>query len=157
MAYAARQGFSDLSVSSAGTRAVIGHPIHRDAALVLQRLGGDSSHFIARQITPKIASSADLILTMTRAHRDDVLECAPHRLHRTFTMIEAFLLATAHNARTVSNLASLRPQVSTDESLDIPDPIGHSAEVFATVGAQIADLLPPIIDICRRSATSGAE
>jgi hypothetical protein len=29
---------------------------------------------------------------------------------------------------------------------DIPDPIDQIAEVFATVGSQIADLLPPILE-----------
>ena len=125
------------------------HPIHPDAALVLKKLGGDASNFAARQLTPRIASDADLVLTMTRAHRDKVLELAPHRLHRTFTLSEAARLASVHNARNVADLAALRPQLAAHKLTDIADPIGQGAEHFAMVGSQIADLLPPILELCR--------
>jgi protein-tyrosine phosphatase len=128
---------------------VIAHPIHDDAALVLEKLGGDASDFAARQLTPRIASDADLVLTMTRAHRDAVLELAPHRLHRTFTLSEAARLATECNARTVADLAALRPHLAAHELRDIPDPIGESAEYFVMIGSQIADLLTPILELCR--------
>jgi protein-tyrosine phosphatase len=86
---------------------------------------------------------------MTRAHRDTVLALAPQQLHRTFTLTEAARLATEFSARSVAELAALRPQLAGLELRDIPDPIGHSAEVFATVGSQIADLLPPILELRR--------
>jgi protein-tyrosine phosphatase len=128
---------------------MIGCPIHRDAALVIERLGGDVSNFAARQLTSRIASEADLVLTMTRAHRDTVLELAPQQLHRTFTLSEAARLALDYNARSVPHLSALRARLTVHELADIPDPIGQSAEVFATVGSQIADLLPPILELCR--------
>ena len=129
---------------------MIAHPIHPDAALVLEKLGGDVSNFAARQLTSRIASDADLVLTMTRAHRDAVLELAPHKLHRTFTLSEAARLVSECDARNVADLAALRSHLAVHEVLDIPDPIGQSAEVFSTVGSQIADLLPPILELCRR-------
>ena len=142
-------GLPDLRASSAGSRAVIGHPMHSEAAPVLERLGGDSSNFTARQLTAKIASAADLILTMTRAHRDAVLELAPHRLHRTFTLAEASRLISEHGANTVAELAARRSLLTIDENLDISDPIGQSPEVFAEIGFQIAHLLPPIFEVCQ--------
>jgi len=138
-----------LYASSAGTRAVIDHPIHPQAAHVLEHLGGDPSNFTARQLTAKIASTADLILTMTRAHREATLELAPHRLRRTFTLREASRLISEHGARTVAELAARRSLVASDELLDIPDPIGQSPEVFAEIGSQIAHLLPPIFEVCQ--------
>jgi protein-tyrosine phosphatase len=128
---------------------VIAHPIHQDAALVLEKLGGEVSNFAARQLNPRIASDADLVLTMTRAHRDAVLELAPRQLHRTFTLSEAARLATECNARNVADLAALRPHLAAHELTDIVDPIGQGAEHFAMVGSQIADLLPPILELCR--------
>jgi protein-tyrosine phosphatase len=128
---------------------VVAHPIHPDAALVLETLGGDASNFAARQLTSRTASDADLVLTMTRAHRDSVLELAPHRLHRTFTLSEAAGLISECNARNVADLAALRPQLAAHELSDIPDPIGQDAECFSATGAQIADLLPPILELCR--------
>jgi protein-tyrosine phosphatase len=136
---------------------VIAHPIHRDAALILEKLGGEVSNFAARQLTSRIASDADLVLTMTRAHRDTVLELAPRQLHKTFTLSEAAQLVSECNAQTVADLAALRPQLAAHKSVDIPDPIGQSKEAFATVGSQIADLLPAILELCRRSSAFAAD
>lgn len=150
-AYAAQHGIPDFTASSAGTRAVIGHAIHRDAAVVLEELGGDASGFAARQLKSKIASSADLIIAMTSAHRDIVLEAAPRQLSRTFTLTEAVRLASMNGADTLTDLAALRRHLTAIDMADIPDPIGQSPEEFATVGAQIASLLPPIMELCRRT------
>jgi protein-tyrosine phosphatase len=130
---------------------VIGHPIHPDAAVVLDELGGDASNFAARQLKTKIATAADLIITMTSAHRDIVLEAAPRRLWRTFTLAEAARLASMEGAESLADLAALRPHLTANDIADIPDPIGQSPEVFAAIGAQIADLLPPILEVCRRT------
>lgn len=151
VAYGYRLGIPDFEASSAGTRAVIGHPIQEDAARVLKELGGDTVDFAARQLTLKVASQADLIITMTAVHRDAVLELAPHRLNRTFTLSEASLLAS-RNAETVADLASLRPQLEPGERADIPDPIGQHVEIYSEVGSQIAELLPPVLEMCRRSS-----
>ncbi len=152
LAYGARSQIADLKATSAGTRAVVAHPIHRDAARTLETLGGEASNFSARQLTERMVADADLVLTMTRAHRNLVLELAPRRLHRTFTLVEAARLAANSGARNVANLAELRPQIASQAGLDISDPIGQDSQVFWSVGSQIFDLLPPILELCRRSA-----
>jgi protein-tyrosine phosphatase len=139
----------NFRASSAGTRAVIAHPIHHEAARVLKELGGDVSGFAARQLTSKIASDADLVLTMTRAHRDAVLELAPRQLRKTFTLSEAARLASDYGARNVADLAALRPQLVAHDVMDLPDPIGRSSDVFTTTGSQIADLLAPLLELFR--------
>lgn len=149
VAYSTRLEIPDFIASSAGIRAVIHHPMQRDATLVLEKLGGDATGFAARQLTPKIVSDAGLILTMTRAHRDTVLGLAPRQLHRVFTLIEAAQIAPY--AGDLTELAALRPRVDGKETLDIPDPIGQTREVFEIVGAQIAECLPPILELCQRS------
>ena len=151
VAYNAQLQIPDFSASSAGTRAVIGHPIQRDAALILEKLGGTASNFAARQLTTRIASDADLVLTMTRAHRDAVLELAPRQLHRTFTLSEAARLASERNALNVADLVALRPLLVANESPDIADPIGQGTQVFSMMGAQIAGLLPAVLELCKRS------
>lgn len=151
VAHAQRLGIPDFAASSAGTHAVIGHPIHPEAATVLTKLGGDASDFVARLLTPKIASGADLIVTMTRAHRDAVLEIAPGKLRRTFTLCEVSRLISEKNARAIADLATLRPHLENSEPMDVPDPIGRGPEVFAEVGAQIAALMPPIFEVFQAS------
>ncbi|PND57725.1 low molecular weight phosphatase family protein [Mycobacterium sp. ENV421] len=148
-AMAADAGIADFKATSAGTRAVIGHPIHTSAARIIEESGGNASNFGARQLNSKIASGADLILTMTRQHRDAVLDVAPTKLHKTFTLGEAARLVAEHDAQSVSDLPALRPHLVDRNLLDILDPIGQSDEVFAEVGAHIAGLLPPIIGLCR--------
>lgn len=150
-AYGARHRISGFEAVSAGTQAVIGCPMESQAALVLTRLGGDASNFTARQLTSRIASSADLILTMTRAHRDSVLRVAPRQLHKTFMLSEAARLVTNCNAQKLSDLADLRPHLESHERLDIPDPIGQNAEVYSAVAEQIAGMLMPILTICQNS------
>ncbi len=144
-------GIPDFAAASAGTHAVVGHPIHPAAANVLVELGGQAAGFAARQLTPKIASDTDLILTMTRTHRDAVLQIAPSKLRRTFTLCEASRLITELNAHTIADLATLRAHIDHSELMDIPDPIGQSGEVFAAVGAQIATLMLPILELIQAS------
>ena len=148
-AHAHETGLDGFSASSAGTRAASGQPIHPEAESVLVKLGADPAEFAARPTTERIAGSADLILTMTTAHRASVLEVAPQKLKRTFTLIEATRLVTEQNARTLADLANFRPYLDGNDGLDIADPIGQSPEVFAAVGKQIAAALPPILELCR--------
>ena len=149
IAYGARSDLQDFRVSSAGTRALVGHPLQPYAARVLEKLGGDTSHFAARQLTPTIAANADLVLTMTRSHRDDVLKLVPQQLHRTFTLHEAARLVSDCDARNVADLGAFRPRLHANGLRDIPDPMGRDEAFFAVVGAQIADLLPPVLELCR--------
>ena len=121
---------------------------------MLEDLGGDTSGFAARHLTPPIANEADLVITMSAAHRNGVLEMAPRQLRKTFTLTEASALAVEHTASTIPDLAALRPHLTVDAPGDIPDPIGQSPEHFADVGAQILRLLPPIIELCQRSVAS---
>ncbi|MBM4515629.1 hypothetical protein GS432_01275 [Rhodococcus hoagii] len=94
-AWSARSDTIDLTVASAGTRAVVGSPMEPKAAQVLSDLGGSPDGFVARQINPAVASSADLVLTMTEEHRDAVLKLSPRHLKRTFTLLEAAHIARA--------------------------------------------------------------
>ncbi|BBX17983.1 low molecular weight phosphatase family protein [Mycolicibacterium duvalii] len=142
----------NFAVSSAGTRAVIGHPIHADAARVLERLGGDASAFAARQLTARIAAPADLIVTMTRAHRDAVLELAPSKLHHTFMLAEVARLVSACGAVTIADLSRLRSHLVGSDVADVPDPMGHGAEAYEMAGSLIVELLPPVMALFARTS-----
>jgi protein-tyrosine phosphatase len=155
--FAERLQVPDFAASSAGTRALVGHPIHPESVRVIESLGGDASNFSARRLTTKVASGADLILTMTREHSNIALETAPRQLRRTFTLAQAARLVTDFAPASVADLGALRPHLAANERWDVGDPIGQSPEFFAEVGAQIADLLPPILELCRRSAAPRPE
>jgi protein-tyrosine phosphatase len=150
VAHSARFRCDDFKASSAGTDAVAGSPIEAHAGRVLERLGGDAANFSSRRLTRAIAEDADLVLTMTRAQRDDVLKLAPRRLHRTFTLGEAAYLTSECSARNIADLAASRPRFPAHRWSDIPDPIGHDEAFFVTVGEQIDHLLTQVLEICRR-------
>ena len=152
VAYASEMAVPDFSASSAGTHAVVGHPMHTESAIVLRELGGDPSGFAARHLTAKVAGRADLILAMTAAHRDRVLELCPHKLNRTFILTEASRLASDFGAGNYEDLAQFRPRLSARDRLDVADPIGRDSTVFEAIGTQIAELLLPIVRLCGQSA-----
>jgi protein-tyrosine phosphatase len=145
-----------VRVTSAGTNARVGGAMDPLAAAELRRLGGDPDGFAARQLTAELVNAADLVLTATRAQRSYVIGLAPAALKRTFTLLELAVLLDerawaargddADDPRAVVARASdWRSTVSNrGDALDIPDPIGRSAEVHRTV-ADVADLATAVI------------
>lgn len=77
-----------VSVSSGGLGAVVGSPMDPTAAEQSRRYRGRPDEFRARQLRSSIVNPADLVLTMTRMQRDDVVQRHPRILQRTFTLIE---------------------------------------------------------------------
>lgn len=154
---------SQLTASSAGTRAVYGSGIERSAALVLRSLGADPSGFTARQISPEIVADADIVLTMTEQHRAIVLNNSPRHLSRTFTLLEASTLAEAVPPGSLDDDADLKVRAkqlalamvrqramrhaAEPLSDDVLDPIGGDPLLFAQIGDQIAGALTSWLDI----------
>jgi low molecular weight protein-tyrosine phosphatase len=93
-----RRGTDVVQVSSAGTRARPGAPMHPYAAAALRARGAPTDHSAARRLTSDLIAAADLVLTATTAERDDVLTMLPDALDRTFTLREFARLA-AHLPR----------------------------------------------------------
>ncbi|WP_199584707.1 protein-tyrosine-phosphatase [Blastococcus sp. TF02A-30] len=152
-------GAGQLRLESAGTRAVVGSAMHADSALVLQGYGARSGDFRARQLDSALAGGADLVLTMTRAHRNDVIGYAPRALQRTFTLREAAALLRSipddevagddlpTRARAlVARMAAARGRRPGGESDDVRDPIGRPLEVHEEVGELVAATLIPVLD-----------
>ncbi len=83
-----------IEVGSAGVHAVVGHPIQEQMAALLQADGVNAGGFEARQLTPDLVRSADLVLAADRTHRESVLRLVPAALRRTFMMKEFVRLAT---------------------------------------------------------------
>ncbi len=150
---------SHVRLISAGTRAVVGSEMHPDSALVLAGLGAQPGDFRAEQLTEALPAQADLILTMTRSHRRDVLEAVPKGLARTFTLREASDLLDLvaddvavqggtfpDRARAlVTALASARSRRPGGDDDDVPDPIGRPLEAHEEAGELIAGALLPLL------------
>ncbi len=150
---------SEIRLMSAGTHAVVGSAMHPDSALVLTGFGAQPGDFQAQQLTEAMPVAADLILTMTRAHRRDVLELAPRGLARTFTLREAARLLESlpdhvefagssfpDRARSlVAALAAARSRRRGGRDDDVPDPIGRPVEVHEEVGEVIVAAVLPLL------------
>jgi protein-tyrosine-phosphatase len=147
-----------VRVTSAGTRAVVGSSMHPATALVLQGFGGDPSGFVARQLSNDMINGADLVLSLTSAHRSAVLQDVPGALSRTFTLSEAASLITSLAPRTppsgeglaergrslVQAMVAIRSRRLTSD-VDVPDPIGRSLEFHQEVAEVIAAALIPVL------------
>ena len=147
-----------VRVVSAGTRAVVDSAMHPDSALVLRGFGAEAGDFRARQLVDGMASEADLTLTMTRAHRRDVLQRDPRVLARTFTLREAAdLIGRLDDAsidgatlperarKLVQLMAAARSERHGGENDDVRDPIGQPLEVHDEVGTVIVETLLPVL------------
>jgi protein-tyrosine phosphatase len=151
-------GFAGVEVGSAGLQAVVGAPMDALPAQISSRLGGDPSRARGQQLTTQIVAAADLLLTMTRAQRDDLVSRYPNAVHRSFTLVEFARLLRAAGASAppatsgvpapvttaerlqsvVASAARQRPTVRLTDDDDVTDPIGRSAAVHEAVGEQIS-------------------
>jgi len=143
-------------VSSAGTHALAGAPMTPQTAELVVQHGGDPGGFRARQLDADLVTRADLVLTMTRAHRAAVVDLAPRAVGYTFTLRElARIVATLpspvarHVGRPASeHLRSLRdvargrraaPADPADD--DVSDPYGRGGAAY---GRTFDELVPAI-------------
>ncbi len=78
-------GGNGIEVASAGLRVDPGAPVSAQMAALMD-LPRDA--FGARQILPEMIEAAGLVLTMTRAHRAQVVSLVPTAVRRTFTLRE---------------------------------------------------------------------
>lgn len=154
----------DVPVTSAGTRARPGEPIWPGAAVELDRRGVSSFGFASHPVEIPLLRGADLVLTATRAHRDEVVAAFPAVLRRTFTWRElAWLVSGLRRGdvpgRTAAErLAALAPLAGSRRGLlqppppdlfDIADPVGGPDGAVAAAAAEIEQALAPVIDLIR--------
>lgn len=88
-----RRRFADLDVRvhSAGTHALAGAPMTPESVRLALLNGADpavTDAHRARQLTEALLETPDLILGLTRAHRRQIVELAPHRVRAAFTLRE---------------------------------------------------------------------
>ena len=152
-----------VEVSSAGTGALVGHPMEDQARALLEARGYAADGFRARDLTSQLVADADLVLTATRAHRGKVMALHPRAIRRTFTFREFAHLVSGltddelrgegegmprdHVARVVALAAGQRgvdaPLV--DAEADIVDPYRLSRKVFEAMSTQILGSLPQVV------------
>ncbi len=120
----------DVEILSAGTGVFIRTPASPETVVTLKKEGLDASKHQAQAVTDILLKKADLVLVMTRQHRQQVLEMAPEIEKRVYLLKE---------------FARIPKGSETD--LDIPDPIGRPSETYDECLWTIKEAIQKIVKI----------
>jgi protein-tyrosine-phosphatase len=125
-----RKGWKGISVSSAGTGAASGAKASAGARQAARELGVSMAGFRSKPLTGRRVARADLILTMTHQHREEIGIRWPDALERTH-MISDY----------------------TDSGREgIVDPIGQPDEAYTECAAELSDEISRMLPKLRRAA-----
>jgi len=116
----------EIKVFSAGTAAFDGQPASPNAIAVAKERGADLESHRASMLTRERVLEADLILTMTRSHKAQVLRMVPEAAGKTYTLKE-YVTRSAEN-------------------IDISDPFGQSVEVYRRCADEIEEMLKLLLE-----------
>jgi protein-tyrosine phosphatase len=103
-----------IVVQSAGLHASRGMRAALEAVDAVKELGGDLSSHLSQPTTPDLLRRADIVYTMTDAHREEVLELFPWAERKTFRL---------------------------DPEGDVADPIGYPLAVYQRVAKRLASVI----------------
>ncbi len=117
---------SPWRVASAGTAASQGEPASAQAVAALDEIQIDHTRHYSRRLTEKLAGEAQVIVAMTRGHRDEILARFPIARQKVF-LLRAF-----------------DPRAREDK--DLPDPIGGNLTTYRQCREAIAAAIPELVD-----------
>lgn len=157
------QALPEVTVESAGVRAVVGAPISGPMAALLREARVPTEGFAARQLTEAMIAGADLVLALTRGHRSAIVELVPAAVRRTFTLRELARFATAVGADALppgdvgQRLRALVPLAAAQRGRmpveprddDVVDPYGGSDRLYAESFAQLRPAVDAVAAVVR--------
>lgn len=159
---------SDLiSTRSAGTYARPGQAMTDQAAALSRLYDGDPSQHHASELTPARIVAANLVVTMTREHRAEVVSMLPRASRKTFTLREFDRLISTYKELEPDSWAaprdtsaagfdafvldvaakrgfSARPIRPAQD--DVVDPYRRSQEVYDEAGRLISESIARVAD-----------
>jgi len=139
----------EMPLLSAGTSAAVGQPVSDATTAIARQFGIATIDHQARQLDAEAARRADLVLTVSRQTRSDVVRMYPPAVQYSFTIRqfqrimsasrEPFAAIAGSSARTLLALRSFantgRGSTSPPErdADDLPDPYGRPRAVHEQV------------------------
>ncbi len=164
----------EVTVSSAGTHAMLGAPMEPQSQEIARGLGiAEPATHTPRLLTEEILGSSDLILAMARDHRRAIVELNPRVARRVFTIREFARLAEAttdedlifdiaetpgsridrlHTAvRAVTAGRALVPPPADPADDDVVDPYRRAPEVFELSTQQLVPAVDATAEFLRRA------
>lgn len=141
-----------LKFSSAGTHAQVGDHMDPPMADELRRRGISTRGHRAQRLSTKMVRDADLILVMSSAHREFVLEEWPGATRRTFLMGHAARVARQLDDGVGLGEFAERLWTTRTSGLGeaVHDPYGQGRQAAQDCAAQIDEFLADILDFARR-------
>ncbi|MFD1054529.1 arsenate reductase/protein-tyrosine-phosphatase family protein [Terrabacter terrigena] len=148
-----------VEIASAGTAAVVGSDIETETRDFLRQRGADVTGFRARSVTTEMLGSAELVLTMTRAHRGQVSRLHPAAMRRAFALGDfADLCRASATWRPINPAQPWLPQVAAEAAaargtvaprdldvIDVVDPYGASTRTHTDAFERIEEFLGTIV------------
>lgn len=161
-----------ITTTSAGTQALVGHPMPALQQELATKLGVQAPEkHRAQQLTLQHVEIADLVLTMERQHRSEVVQLAPRALRRTFTLQELARIAEVvpdedllfdNDENLVDRLKKLIEAAAMNRGIAVPferpedddvvDPYKRSRQTYLQARDQVAAALGKIVAYLNRVA-----
>lgn len=120
----------EVEIISAGTGVFFRSSASAETISVLQEQGIDASGHLSQPLNTIMLKKADLIIVMTRAHREQVLERVPEVEKRVYLLKEFVNMPTGLHM-----------------DLDVPDPIGRSHQAYKECLVVIKEAVHKIIQL----------
>ncbi|ABO51666.1 protein tyrosine phosphatase [Desulforamulus reducens MI-1] len=122
-ALAEEKNLGGYTFLSAGTMAWTGEKASQQAVEVLGEQGIELSQHRAMLLTPELVTEADLILTMTENHRQQIIRQAPESQGKVFTLGDY-----------------------VGENGDVSDPFGSPVETYRRCAGELKNLISKALD-----------
>lgn len=168
------QGIPEITISSAGTRALVGEPMLATTQEIAHSYGVETTEaHRARQVNETLLESSDLILAMTRDQRRAVVELSPRVTRRVFTIREFARLAevttddvlaseidrTGESAverlraavKAVTLSRNILPLVADRAEEDVIDPYQREMKVHEASAQQLTPAVDAVAALLKRS------
>ncbi|MCF6312542.1 MAG: low molecular weight protein arginine phosphatase [Verrucomicrobiales bacterium] len=129
-----------IEVSSAGISVYEGQEPSDHSVEVMRDQDIDITAQRSQMLAPEIVERADIILGMTRGHRDAILSYYPASNEKVFVLRE-FVKGVDMDSR----------------ELDVPDPIGMDKGEYERTRNLIAEAMPALLDFVKNTAKQGED
>ena len=123
-------GRQDVEVTSAGTGVFLQTTASSETVSILKEEGIDAAHHLSRAIHSILLKKSDLIIVMTRGHRQQVLERVPEVEKRIYLLREFIDTPSGYQIE-----------------LDVPDPIGQPHYAYKECFAVVKEAMHKIIGL----------
>lgn len=158
-----QQGLDQVSpgafeVRSAGTGALVGHPIEPHVEGFIRVMGASTDNFAARRLTPAILAEQDLVIALTRSHRSKIVEMRPALLKKTFTLRELARILphidVPHGMSAAERWEAMIPLAvrarsnhrSAPDDDDVVDPYRRSDDVYEQMRRDITPAISALVE-----------